>query len=87
MFRYQRDKIVDDSPPRDDRPLMVRYRRDTLLDKIGELSRFRVLLSLLQRKKILLLLFFNIELQISFDYIDIWMSKLNNNFLILLEKF
>lgn len=86
MFRYQRDEIVDDSPPRDDRPLMVRYRRDALLDKIGELSRFGVLLSLLQRKKILLL-FFNIELEISFDYIDIWMSKLNNNFLILLEKF
>lgn len=86
MFRYQRDEIVDDSPPRDDRPLMVRYRRDALLDKIGELSRFRVLLSLLQRKKILLLSF-NVELEISFDYIDIWMSKLNNNFLILLEKF
>ena len=83
MFRYQRDEIVDDSPPRDDRPLMVRYRRDALLDKIGELSRFRVLLSLLQRKKILLLSF-NVELEISFDYIDIWMS---NNFLILLEKF
>lgn len=74
MFRYQRDEIVDDSPPRDDRPLMVRYRRDALLDKIGELSRFRVLLSLLQRKKILLL-FFNVELEISFDYIDIWMSN------------
>lgn len=74
MFRYQRDEIVDDSPPRDDRPLMVRYRRDALLDKIGELSRFRVLLSLLQRKKILLLSF-NVELEISFDYIDIWMSN------------
>lgn len=74
MFRYQRDEIVDDSPLRDDRPLMVRYRRDALLDKIGELSRFRVLLSLLQRKKILLLSF-NVELEISFDYIDIWMSN------------